>query len=224
MTPMPELFAALMMGLVGSTHCVGMCGGLASGIAGALPSARSSRQQLAVVLLYNIGRLSSYMLAGALIGSAAHWMLQLAALKSGMVVMRVLAGALMIATGLYLGRWWNGLLRLESLGGHLWRRIQPLAKLLLPLRSPWQALALGAVWGWLPCGLVYSALSWSLASGHPVNGALLMLAFGVGTLPAMLGLGIAAQQFRPWLQHQQLRQLGGVALIAFGIQTVWVVI
>jgi len=223
MNPMPDLFAALMMGLLGSTHCVGMCGGLATGIAGALPSARTSRQQLAVIMLYNFGRLGSYMVAGALIGSASHWMLQLTALKSGMMLMRVLAGGLLIATGLYLGRWWNGLLRLETLGGHLWRRIQPLAKSLLPIRSPWQSLALGAVWGWLPCGLVYSALSWSLASAHPLDGALLMLAFGVGTLPAMLGLGTAAQQLRPLLQRPQLRRIGGLALIAFGIQTLWAV-
>ena len=128
-----------------------------------------------------------------------------------------LAGVFMVLLGLYLGGWWNLLSRIERMGGVLWRRIEPLGRGLLPVRSPGQAVALGLLWGWLPCGLVYSALVWTVASGGPVQGGLLMLAFGLGTLPNLLLMGVAAVQLQRWVRKPATRAIAGGLIIAFGL-------
>jgi hypothetical protein len=130
---------------------------------------------------------------------------------------RLLSGGFMVALGLYLAGWWQGLMFVEKLGTHLWHKLEPLGRRVLPVRTPWQALALGLVWGWLPCGLVYSTLSWSLVSGSAVDGALLMTAFGLGTLPMLLAMGVVAR----WLGHvaRQLwvRRSAGFLILLFGL-------
>jgi sulfite exporter TauE/SafE len=110
-----------------------------------------------------------------------------------------------------------GLLKLERAGGLLWRRIEPLGRRLMPVRSPAQALALGAVWGWLPCGLVYSVLVWSISSGSAGRGALLMLAFGIGTLPNLLAMGVFASAVAQLFRRPWVRGLAGATVIALGV-------
>jgi sulfite exporter TauE/SafE len=109
------------------------------------------------------------------------------------------------------------LLPLERVGALLWRHVQPLSRRLLPVRTPAQALALGMVWGWLPCGLVYSALTTALASGSAGAGAATMLAFGLGTLPNLLLAGILATQLRALMQAPWLRRTAGLAVFAIGL-------
>ncbi len=136
---------------------------------------RSRRFRL--LLAYNLGRILSYACAGLLIGLAG-WAV---ANSPAAMFLRILAGLLLIAMGLYLAGWWSGLTRIESLGRGLWRHIQPVANRLLPVSNVPRALLLGALWGWLPCGLVYSTLLWSASQGNALDSALLMLAFGLGT-------------------------------------------
>ena len=130
----------------------------------------------------------------------------------------------MIVLGLYLAGWWRGLVKLEQLGSVLWRRIEPLGKGLIPVRSIPQAFLLGLVWGWLPCGLVYSVLIWSLASGGMVQGALLMLGFGLGTLPNLLLMGIFATQLSRLLRMPWVHYLAGGLVIVLGIYQIWLAI
>ena len=111
---------------------------------------------------------------------------------------KLFAAAFMIALGLYLADWWRGLALLEKLGMKLWRHIQPLAQRLFPIDNPPQAFLLGLLWGWLPCGLVYSVVAWSLTAGSALDGAKLMLGFGLGTLPALLIAGNAFNYFSAW--------------------------
>lgn len=215
---MPELVApllsALILGLLGGGHCLGMCGGLMGALTLAIPPEQRARR-LRLLLAYNLGRILSYAAAGLLIGLAG-WAV---ASSPAAMLLRVLAGLLLIAMGLYLAGWWSGLTRIEAVGGHLWRHLQPLASRLMPISSLPRALLLGAVWGWLPCGLVYSTLLWASSQGSPGESALLMLAFGLGTWPVLLATGMAAERLTALLRRRGVRIAGGLLVILFGIWT-----
>ena len=211
---LPLLASALILGLLGGGHCIGMCGGLMGALTLAIPAEQRQRR-LQLLLAYNLGRITSYTCAGLLVG-AAGW-----AVASGpaATVLRVIAGLLLIAMGLYLAGWWSGLTRIEGLGRVLWRRIEPLARGLLPVRNARRALLLGALWGWLPCGLVYSTLLWAASQGDALDSALLMLAFGLGTLPVLLATGLAAERLTALLRQRGVRIAGGLLVILFGLWT-----
>ncbi len=205
-----EFTAALLIGLLGSSHCLGMCGGLA----GALGFNRSPHPS-ALLISYNLGRITSYTVIGAVLGGA------IALLQSQLPVMvltfRLLAAAMLIAIGLYIGGWWMGLTRLEGVGQQLWRRIRPLGSALLPPSTLPQGFVLGTLWGWLPCGLVYSALAWAAASGSSLQSAWLMAGFGIGTLPALLLAGLFGQQLTALLQRKSLRSAVAIIFIIMGL-------
>lgn len=211
---LPLLLSALILGLLGAGHCLGMCGGLMGALTMAIP-AQQAKRRLQILLAYNLGRILSYSCAGLLIGLAG-----VAVSNSPIAMgMRIAAALLLIAMGLYLAGWWSGLTRIESLGRSLWKHLQPLASRLLPVSSPQRALLLGAIWGWLPCGLVYSTLLWAASQGNAVNSALLMLAFGLGTCPVLLATGLAAQRISNLLRQRRVRIAGGILVIAFGLWT-----
>ena len=208
--------AAIIVGLLGSSHCVGMCGGIVGalnmGIAGDLGSRPVSR--FAYQLAYNLGRISSYLLVGLLAGSLGAGLAQLGVKP---IAGKLFAAGFMIALGLYLANWWRGLALLERLGAKLWCHIQPIGQRLFPITSPLQAFLLGTLWGWLPCGLVYAAVAWSLTTANAFDAARLMLCFGLGTLPAMLLVGNAFNYLKDWVQSPLIRTSAGILVIAFGI-------
>jgi uncharacterized protein len=208
-----SLSAAFFLGLFSSAHCVGMCGGIMGALSMAVP-AKDVRRRWLILVGYNIGRITSYALMGFLAGTFAQ---QLSWGASTML--RWLAGLLLIAMGLYLANWWRGLTYLETGGRYLWAYLQPLGKALMPVDSVSKGLLLGGIWGWLPCGLVYSALGYAMAQGNAAGGAAIMLAFGLGTLPSVLATGIAAQQVAHILQRRHLRLMFALAIILFGIWT-----
>ncbi len=219
---MPDTFyyvtSAFVVGLLGGAHCIGMCGGIMNALVFAVPEGeRSQRKVLPIVLLYNLGRITSYAVAGAIIGALGAWM-QMIASPVGLGL-RMVAGLMMVAMGLYLAGWWHGLARLERAGGHLWRHIQPLGNRFMPVRKNWQALLLGAIWGWLPCGLVYSALTLSAGVMHWYQSALVMIAFGLGTLPVMVMTGAFAFQVKVWSQKKVVRNIAALMVIGFGLWT-----
>lgn len=205
--------SALIIGLLGTTHCLAMCGGLASSLSlgDAQPKGAISR-----LLAYNLGRIASYTLAGFLIGLIGAGIYQ----SGAAMPLRTLAGLLLIAMGLYLGQWWLGITRLETAGGYLWRYISPLLKPLLPADNATKALVLGMGWGWLPCGLVYSTLIWSAAAGSAIDSAILMLGFGLGTLPGMIATGMLAKQLQSFSRSKGVRGAAGLLLILMGIWTI----
>ena len=210
----PLLVSALILGLLGGGHCLGMCGGLMGALTLAIPPEQRSRR-FRLLLAYNLGRILSYASAGLLLGLAG-WALADSPLATGM---RVLAALLLICMGLYLAGWWSGLTRIEALGRGLWRHVQPVATRLLPVSSLPRALLLGALWGWLPCGLVYSTLLWAASQGDALHSAALMLAFGIGTWPVLLATGLAAERVGALLRKRGVRVAGGVLVILFGLWT-----
>ena len=207
-----SLLAAFTLGLLGSTHCLGMCGGISAAL-----SAGNTPGHLPRLLCYNGGRVLTYASLGALLGLFGG---SIAAFAPALgPALRTLAGLLLIAMGLYLTQWWLGLTRLEQAGALLWRRLQPLTGRLLPADSLPRALGLGLLWGLLPCGLVYSTLSWALAAADWRYSAALMLCFGLGTLPAMLASGLAAQRLLSVLRQRGARTAAGLLIIALGAYT-----
>ena len=209
--------AAFLAGMLGSVHCIGMCGGITGAFTMALPApVRQSWARLFPYLLaYNTGRIASYMTAGAVLGFAGLQFGYLVDQDTARLAGRVISGLFMLALGLYLAGWWQALSVLERLGGRLWRHIEPLGRRFLPPRGPLQALGLGVVWGWLPCGMVYSLLAWSAAAGGAASGAQLMLAFGLGTLPMLLAMGSAAQQLTRVTRLPMVRQVAGAVIMLF---------
>lgn len=210
----PLLISALILGLLGGGHCLGMCGGLMGALTLAIPPEQRGRR-LQLLLAYNLGRIISYATAGLLFGLAG-WAV---ASSPAAMLLRIVAGLLLISMGLYLGGWWSGLTRIEALGRGLWRHIQPVASRLLPVSSLPRALLLGALWGWLPCGLVYSTLLWAASQGDALDSGLLMLAFGLGTWPVLLATGMAAERLTALLRRRGVRMAGGLLVILFGLWT-----
>jgi hypothetical protein len=216
-------FSAFMVALLGGVHCFGMCGGIVGALTlGLSPNAsRRFTALLPYLLAYNSGRILSYTVAGLLAGGVGAWAANLASVHHGQRALQLIAGLFMVLLGLYLGGWWQGLHRLEQAGGVLWRRIEPLGRRLLPIRTPAQALGVGLVWGWLPCGLVYSVLIWAISAGGAAQGAFLMLSFGLGTLPALLAMGFFAATLARIAREAWVRRLAGALVIALGIHQIY---
>ncbi len=214
---------AFAIGLMGGVHCVGMCGGIVGALSFGIHRQPGvpSPSIFKLLLAYNSGRLLSYTLAGALMGGlgwmAANW-LEIRQLQH---VLQIVAGVVMLLLGLYLAGWWSILLRLEKMGGRVWKHIEPLGRNLLPVKGVRHALVLGLLWGWLPCGLVYSVLVWSIASGGFQQGALLMLSFGLGTLPNLLAMGYFADRLGAWVRNARVRQAAGMMVMGFGAWNLW---
>lgn len=225
-----DFFSAFIIGLLGSGHCIAMCGGITTMLTSAIPQNKYSNHQqipvnnesiekttskFALVFCYNFGRIASYSFIGALVGFTGS----IAAKNIGMPLagLRLISATFMILLGLYLGQWLMWLNRIEALGKKLWQYISPLAGKAIPVDTPLKALSLGAIWGWLPCGLVYSTLTWALASSSLITGASIMFFFGLGTLPALLTLSIGFGSIKNALVNPTLRKTMALFLISFGI-------
>ena len=213
-----QLTTALIIGFLGGTHCIGMCGGITGALSMAIPTGVGYKKRLLLTLLsYNLGRISSYSLAGLIVGTMG-WLL---ADQSSTVflVLRSFAAFLLVLMGIYIAGWGNGLTLLEKAGSNLWKMIQPISKKILPVKSLRGALLLGALWGWLPCGLVYSTLVWSSMASSPLTSAALMAAFGLGTLPAILTTGLLAERASSLMKNASFKAFSGMLLIVYGVWT-----
>ncbi len=204
---------AFAVGLLGGGHCLGMCGGIVA----SLGSSSGLHPAWAIRLAYNAGRVGSYALAGALVGGLGGAGLLLGNLLPVQIAFYVLANLLLVGLGLYLAGWTGLIARIEGPGRRLWARLQPLAARLVPARSPGQGLALGALWGWIPCGLVYSILGTALLTGSAAGGAMVMLAFGAGTLPNLLAAGWVLGRGRGGARKAWLRLTAGGLVAGFGL-------
>lgn len=170
---------------------------------------------------YNCGRLVSYTLAGGVAGALGLFALSLFTPHRAHTIGLVVAGSFMVLLGLYLTGWWGGIQWLERLGGGVWRVIEPFGRRYIQPRQAGQALLLGMVWGWLPCGLVYSALALSLSAGSIIGGALVMFAFGAGTLPMLLAMGVSADRLLALQQNRHFRLAAGLLVILMGLLTIF---
>lgn len=210
---MPEssFLALFIVGLLGGAHCVGMCGGIVSAVS------IGAGGRLSLHLAYNSGRILSYALAGAGAGALGGASMVLAGQLPVRLVLYVLANLMLVALGLYLMGVTRALSLLERAGQSLWRRVQPLTRRFLPVHTVAQAFPLGLLWGWLPCGLVYSALVSALTSGSALTGAGMMLAFGLGTLPNLLLAGLLLARLNECTRKPVIRLSAGLVVLCFGL-------
>ncbi len=208
-----SIVAVFFVGLLGGVHCLGMCGSIVGIFTAQIPKANT---RWPFHLAYNSGRVASYALAGALVGAVGQAGLLLRDVVPVQHLLFALSSLMLIALGLYLAGIWSMVRRIERAGDALWRLVQPLTRGLLPVTTSTRALLLGALWGWLPCGLVYSVLVTALASGHAQSGALIMLAFGLGTLPNLLAMGLFWEKSRHWVQSKRVRRIAGLLVAGVG--------
>ena len=208
------LLAAWFTGIAGgSGHCLGMCGGIV-GMLGV--RAQPGVAGYATLIAAHVGRVAGYALAGALVGFAGSAAAGALLGANGLVILRGAAAALVLLIGLQLLLSRPLLGALERRGAKLWRHVAPLVRGLLPPRTPLHALAVGALWGWLPCGLVYAQLTVAAASGSALTGALVMASFGFGTV---LALSVLSTLLHSIGLGRLPRQASGALLLVFGVWT-----
>lgn len=198
-----DALSAMLIGLISAGHCLGMCGGVTMALG-------LHSQGRGVLLAYNLGRITTYGLLGLIVGAGLSWLP-----PAMMPALRLTAAVLLVLIALYYLNIAAWITRLEQVALPIWRRLQPLARRWLPVRSPARAYRVGMVWGLLPCGLVYTALGYAATQADPARSLGLMLAFGLGTLPAMLATGVFSQQLNGWLKQPVTRALIGGMLLLF---------
>ncbi|MCE2597140.1 sulfite exporter TauE/SafE family protein [Motilimonas cestriensis] len=216
---MTDFYAAVFIGLLGAGHCLAMCGGVASAMTFSIEQKQRPGRQLLAILFYNLGRGISYIVAGMVIAGGAAALSQFFEIKSALLWLRLLSAIMMLLLALYISKVWQGLQKIEALGQYFWRFIQPLASRLMPIKHPLMALPFGMVWGWLPCGLVYSSLSWAAVSGNALQGGLIMAGFALGTFPAMFSLGLFSNYLKSLLNSLWFRWTGSAMLAIYAVHT-----
>lgn len=207
------------MGLFSSMHCIGMCGSIIGTLTLSLsPDIRNNKVLLLpYVLNYNLGRITSYTLAGGLAGIIGVLMIMPFGEIHGHRILQLLSALVMMSAGLYIAGWFPRFAYIEKMGVRFWKKIEPFGRKLIPVKTHTQAYLFGMVWGWLPCGLVYSALTLAATAGDVAKSALLMLAFGAGTLPAVMGVGIMTNILTRLSRTQRFKQLIGLFMIVLAL-------
>jgi len=178
--------------------------------------------QFKFVAIFNIGRIISYAAAGLIAGAFGVEMLKAMGLENAHEILRIMGVIFMVAIGFYLAGWFPQMARVEKIGQPVWRLIEPIARKLMPINSLSRALVYGMAWGWLPCGLVYVVLLMTVTAGSAVQGASMMLAFGLGTLPTMLSAGIMASWVRRFTQSATTRQIMGMLIVIMALATLFI--
>ena len=217
------LFTAFFVGLLGSGHCFGMCGGIAAGL-GSLPGSgeqqASTKPRVSSALLFNLGRLLSY----ACLGLISAWLFAKLGhalnVPGWSMILRFVTALMIFLIGLQFLFNWQTLAGIERMGAKVWKFVLPIAVKASSLPGGTGRLLLGLCWGLLPCGLVYSVLLTASAAGSAIPGALVMLAFGIGTLPSMLGMSLAAPTLAALLNDKWSKKLMGAALILLAVLSV----
>ena len=201
-----------------------MCGGIMGALSLSLPEQIRVRKAYLIIFvaLLNIGRMVSYAIAGMLAGAFGVELLRALGLDNGHEILRLAGVIFMVAIGLYLAGWFPQLVMVEHIGKPIWRRLEPVARKMMPINSPLRALLYGMAWGWLPCGLVYMVLLMTVTSGSAVQGGMMMLAFGLGTLPSILSLGVMATWVRRFASSQSTRQIAGLIIIIMAIASLFI--
>jgi sulfite exporter TauE/SafE len=216
-----SIAAAFAVGLFGTMHCIGMCGGIIGALSMSLPEqVRANRPWLLTYIgAYNLGRIISYAIAGFAVGYIGSAAAGYTDMSDGPSLLRHTGAVMMIAIGLYLAGWFPQLSIVERLGQPIWKRLEPVGRKLIPVSSLPKALLYGLIWGWLPCGMVYFVLVWALTAGSAIDGALTMAAFGLGTLPSLMAAGLAASWLQRITRSKIARQIVGATVILMAVAT-----
>ncbi len=210
-----SFLVALLMGVFSSLHCIGMCGSIIGSLTFSLsPEIRQNKKRLLpFIFSYNAGRITSYGIAGATVGLLEVLITFPLGEAHGHRLLQILSALIMTGAGLYIAGWFPRFAYIEKLGVHFWKKIEPYGRKLIPVKDCKHAYLFGMVWGWLPCGLVYAALALTVASGSVLQSALTMIAFGLGTLPAVMGVGVMISVLTRLAAMPRFKQIVGLIMI-----------
>ena len=210
-----SFLVALLMGVFSSLHCIGMCGSIIGSLTFSLsPEIRQDKKRLLpFIFSYNAGRITSYGIAGATVGLLEVLITFPLGEAHGHRLLQILSALIMTGAGLYIAGWFPRFAYIEKLGVHFWKKIEPYGRKLIPVKDCKHAYLFGMVWGWLPCGLVYAALALTVASGSVLQSALTMIAFGLGTLPAVMGVGVMISVLTRLAAMPRFKQIVGLIMI-----------
>jgi sulfite exporter TauE/SafE len=219
------LIGAWLAGTLGGAHCLAMCGGFVTALAGGgAPGATPMRPARALAwhqLPHNLGRIATYTLLGAVAGGAGGQALAAAGWLPMQRAMFVVANVFLLLLGLAIAGRAAGVPWLQRAGNALFARIVPAVRPLMAHEGAPARFAVGMIWGAVPCGLVYSVLPVALFAGGAVEGAAVMLAFGAGTLPNLLAAGWLLARARRWFDGRALRYAAAALLVAFAVLGIW---
>ena len=207
------------MGLFSSLHCIGMCGSIIGTLTFSLsPEVRNNKFRLfGIVFNYNFGRILSYGMAGIVVGLLESFLSLPFTQGQAHRILQLVSAVIMAGAGLYLAGWFPYFAYIEKAGVRFWKLVEPFGRKLIPVKTRTQALLFGMVWGWLPCGLIYTALALAATSGSVWHSGLTMLAFGIGTLPAVMGVGIITPLLTRLSKAQRFKSLVGLLFIVFAL-------
>ena len=209
--------AAFSMGLFGSPHCLGMCGGIVTAFGLSMQHVSDSKKN-GLILTYHVGRLISYSLLGLIASFVGVTIFQSIMSNSAP---RIVLGAVLVLIGLAM----LGLPlfnELEKFGMRFWQSLAPLRKKVFPIDSFGKALFAGLLWGFLPCGLVYGALMMSIAGNNIATGAALMFVFGLGTMPMLIATQKTVGMLQSSIKNFRLRQINGVIMMLSGLAVIFI--
>ena len=202
--------AALLLGLAASGHCLVMCGGLSAALGLATARNADGRMHPALLVGYQLGRIASYSLLGLLLAGVFGGLVAVLDIEVVRQALRATSAlALLLAALVAFGK-----LRDPGSGvGHWWPPIARLGRRLLPVATFPRALVFGMVWGWMPCGFVYTVLVIATIQADAVGGAATMAAFGLGTTPALLIAGFGAHRLKRLAALPSYRYIAGSVLM-----------
>ena len=207
--------AAFVIGLFSSLHCIGMCGSIIGTLTYSLSQELRNNKRIlfSIILSYNLGRVASYAIAGAVVGLLSLPFSQGMAYR----FLQLVSAAIMTGAGLYIGGWFPRFAYIEKMGSRFWKLIEPFGRKMIPVKTRSQAMLFGMVWGWLPCGLIYTALSLAATTGNVMHISMTMLAFGLGTLPAVVGVGIMTTLLARLSKARLFKQIVDILFIVFAL-------
>lgn len=208
------LGAIFMVGLLGGVHCAGMCGGIVTALSAGHAGGKAP---WSLQLAFNGGRIAVYTVAGAVAGVAGSMAMFLNDLLPVQLAMYVVANVMLVGLGLYLFGVTRYIAAIERIGARVWRVIRPVAGRFLPANTLPRAFGLGLMWGWIPCGLVYSMLATALLAGDAAGGASVMFAFGLGTLPNLLMAGTLMRMLSASRNGRLARGIAGGLVVGLGV-------
>lgn len=213
-----SLLLAFLLGISSSLHCIGMCGGIISALSIAHSGTGNAqgRAHAGLIFSYNLGRILSYCVAGFIVGTVAT-LSSFFASGTAYLLLQSIASLFLLALGFHIAGVFPQLKIIETVGMQAWQKLRPVAGKFIPADTLPRALVAGGIWGWLPCGLVYSVLLWTLSSANPLMGTLYMLFFGLGTLPAMIATGLFSSTVFSFATKGKFRVVAGVLIILLGM-------
>ncbi|MCB1712380.1 MAG: sulfite exporter TauE/SafE family protein [Candidatus Riesia sp.] len=207
-----EFFTAFFIGILSTGHCMGMCGGIVA----FLSMSGNSSNKLRYQTLYNFGRITSYILIAVVINFIGSVVINLTGFYT-LLIFKSVSNIVLVIIGCHISNLFYGIFYLERIFSGFWVILSNVIKTVQNYKTPLVPFIIGLFWGQVPCGLVYSTLIWTIGFGSTFKSALLMLCFGMGTLPSMFLLGYSSMRFKSLINNKFLKLLFGLLLIFFGL-------